>query len=175
MHKQQQVFQFTCPWGKALFGLLIIQVLLGWGCAEKHRSAHHVHTPQDHVKEVKSDPSNNGRTSMGLDPAARETHKAVMHAHFEAMHKIVGALAEEDYVKAREITENELGFAKHREAMRLQKPEHFPADYHDLAMAHHEAAEDLAKSMSSKDIKLVLPQLERTFRACVSCHRVYKQ
>jgi hypothetical protein len=175
MHEQQQVFQFTSSRRMALLGLIMSQVLFAWGCAEHHERAHHVHTAQGHVKEVVSEPASNGQTSMGLDPAAQEAHKTVMQAHFEAVHKIVAALAEEDFVKAREITENELGFAKHREAMRFQKPEHFPADYHDLAMAHHEAAEDLAKSMSSKDLKLVLPQLERTLHACVACHRVYKQ
>ena len=112
---------------------------------------------------------------MGLDLPARLAHTVIMRAHLEAVHAIVAALAREDFVIAREITENELGFAKHREAMRLQKPEHFPAEYHDFAMAHHRAAEDLAGSMPSNDIKRVLPQLERTLQACVDCHRVYKQ
>jgi hypothetical protein len=175
MHTQQQGFQFTSAWRMGLLGLIMSQVLLVWGCAEHHEMGHHVHPAQGDAKEVRSDPARTGLISMGLDPAAQEAHKTVMRAHFEGVHKIVAALAEEDFVKAREITEYELGFAKHREAMRLQKPEHFPADYHDLAMAHHEAAEDLAKSMSSKDLKLVLPQLEQTLYACVACHRVYKQ
>jgi hypothetical protein len=52
---------------------------------------------------------------------------------------------------------------------------HHHEDHHDLAMAHHRAADDLAESMVSNDIKRVLPQLERTQQACVDCHRVYKQ
>lgn len=175
MNQQQQVLQVPFTWGMALFGFIISQILSGWGCAEHHGRAHHVHTPQEHVEEVRTSPASNGRISLGLDPAAQEIHQSVMHAHFEAMHNIIAALAEEDFHRARKITKSDLGFAKHREAMRRQQPEHFPADYHDLAMAHHEAAEDLAQSMSSKDIYLVLPQLERTLHACVACHRVYKQ
>lgn len=65
---------------------------------------------------------------MGLDLAARLAHTAIMRAHLEAAHGIMAALARADFVTAREVTEHELGFAKHREAMRLQKPEHFPSD-----------------------------------------------
>ncbi len=46
----------------------------------------------------------------------------------------------------------------HRQAMAQQQPENFPPAYHDLAMAHHEAAEELER-ISTKDLKQILPQL----------------
>jgi hypothetical protein len=100
MHTQQQGFQFTSAWRMGLLGLIMSQVLLVWGCAEHHEMGHHVHPAQGDAKEVRSDPARTGLISMGLDPAAQEAHKTVMRAHFEAVHKIVAALAEEDFVKA---------------------------------------------------------------------------
>ena len=68
----------------------------------------------------------------------------------------------------------QLGFAKHREAMRRQQPEAFPPIYDDLTMAHHEAAEELAHAMPSHDLKEILPHLERTLRTCVACHQTFE-
>ena len=50
----------------------------------------------------------------------------------------------------------------------------FPPKYHELAMVHHQAAEDLAKMIPSKDLQTILPELEKTIGACVVCHRAYK-
>ena len=114
------------------------------------------------------------RSSLGLSPEARAAHEAVMHEHFEAIYQIVAALALEEFDKAQEITERQLGFAKHREAMQRQKPESFPPEYHDLAMAHHRAAENLAHAILSHKLKLIFTHLEQTLHTCVACHRVYK-
>lgn len=77
--------------------------------------------------------------------------------------------------KAEDITRNQLGFAKHGEAIRRQQPEAFPPVYHDLAMAHHEAAEELAHVIPSQDFKQILLKLDRTLEACVACHRAFEQ
>lgn len=50
----------------------------------------------------------------------------------------------------------------------------FPPRYHELAMARHQEAEELAKVLSPKDLKTILPKLEKTIGACVSCHQAYK-
>lgn len=44
----------------------------------------------------------------------------------------------------------------------------------ELPMAHHQESEDLAKVISSNDLKTILSQLEKTMGACVSCHQAYK-
>lgn len=41
-------------------------------------------------------------------------------------------------------------------------------------MAHHEAAEELAKVMPSRDLKQILPRLNSVLKACVACHLEYK-
>jgi hypothetical protein len=97
-----------------------------------------------------------------------------MREHLEAVQEIVGALAHGDFSKAEDITKTQLGFAKHREAMRRQQPEAFPPAYHDLAMAHHEAAEELTLVIPSQDFKQILLKLDRTLKACVACHRAFE-
>ena len=83
-------------------------------------------------------------------------------------------LAPEDFERAQGLTESHLGFFMHREAMASQPPERFPSAYHDLAQAHHEAAEELAHVMPSKDFKQILPKLDGVLKACVACHAEYK-
>ena len=111
--------------------------------------------------------------SLELDSAARNALNAVMREHLEAVHQIVEALGKEDFQRAQDVTENQLGMAKHRDAMSRQMPRNFPPEYHDLAMAHHHAAEDLATTISSRNLLQILPALARTLDACVACHRTY--
>ena len=99
---------------------------------------------------------------------------AVMLQHLETIQAIVNALVEEDYELAKGLTESHLGFFMHRQAMAHQQPENFPPAYHDLAMAHHEAAETLARIIPTKDLKQILPQFNNVLKACVACHLEYK-
>jgi hypothetical protein len=101
---------------------------------------------------------------------------------------IVNALVEEDYELAKGLTESHLGFFMHRHLIspalpqarqdapfpEAQQSENFPPAYHDLAMAHHEAAEELARSIPSKDMKQILPRFNNVLKACVACHLEYK-
>ena len=106
-------------------------------------------------------------------PAGKE-HRAEMLQHLETLQTIVNALVEEDYELAKGLTESHLGFFMHRQAMAHQQPESFPPAYHDLAMAHHEAAETLARIIPTKDLKQILPQFNNVLKACVACHLEYK-
>ncbi|MGV7229510.1 MAG: hypothetical protein ACQ9IQ_12710 [Nitrospirales bacterium] len=119
-------------------------------------------------------PVPNDHLTLDLSPSAKQIHRAVMREHLEAIQEIVGALAKGDFSKAEDITRTQLGFAKHREAMRRQQPGAFPPAYHDLAMAHHEAAEELAHVIPSQDLKQILLKFDRTLEACVACHRAFK-
>lgn len=114
------------------------------------------------------------RESLGLPAEAGKAHRDVMLQHLETLQAIVAALADEDYALAQGLTEAHLGFFMHRQAMLRQKPEDFPPAYHDLAMAHHEAAEELARVMPSYDLKQILPRLDGVLKACVACHLAYK-
>jgi hypothetical protein len=114
------------------------------------------------------------RAVLGLGPAAEAGMKLTMREHLEAIRDIVAALGRQDFVQAAKVAQDELGFLKHHQAMKREAGATFPPKYHELAMAHHQAAEDLVKVIPSKDFRTILPQLERTIGACVSCHQAYK-
>lgn len=110
------------------------------------------------------------RHPISLSSPAGKEHRAVMLQHLESIQVIVNALVEEDYELAKGLTESHLGFFMHRQAMAQQQPEKFPPAYHDLAMAHHAAAEELARIIPTKDLKQILPQFNNVLKACVACH-----
>jgi hypothetical protein len=114
------------------------------------------------------------RHPIPLSPMAGREHRAVMLQHLETIQVIVNALVEEDYGLAKGLTESHLGFFMHRQAMALQQTENFPPAYHDLAMAHHAAAEELAHIIPTKDLKQILPQFNKVLKACVACHLEFK-
>ena len=151
------------------FSLLFALPMVIIGCSGH---SHHDHSSPS-VHEEPPSGSSESLVTLALDPDAQIALNAVMREHLEAVHQIVEALAEENFQRAQAVTEKQLGFAKHREAMRRQMPQNFPPEYHDLAMAHHHAADDLSKAISSKQLPRILPALARTLKACVACHRVY--
>lgn len=152
--------------GLAIFGSVLLTALATTGCVEHDEAMRTTGVSAVHLPDV--------RTPIPLGPEARQEHRAVMQQHLETIQAIVAALADEDYRLAQGLTESHLGFFMHRQAMARQNPEHFPAAYHDLAMAHHEAAETLAETMSSRDLKRILPQFNNLLKACVACHLEYK-
>ena len=114
------------------------------------------------------------RQLIPLPASAGQEHRAVMLQHLETIQVIMNALVEEDYELAKGLTETHLGLFMHRQAMASQQPESFPSAYHDLAMAHHEAAEELARIIPTKDLKQILPQYNNVLKACVACHLEFK-
>ena len=114
------------------------------------------------------------RHPIPLSSSDAKEHRAVMLQHLETIQVIVNALVEEDYELARGLTESHLGFFMHRQAMVQQHPDQFPPAYHDLAIAHHEAAEELARIMPTKDMKQILPRFNNLLKACVACHLEFK-
>jgi len=144
----------------------ILCIVLSAGCTEVER----------HHSEQRSNPylTSDTRHPIPLSSSAGKEHRAVMLQHVETIQVIVNALVEEDYELARGLTESHLGFFMHRQAMAQQQPENFPPAYHDLAMAHHAAAEELAHIIPSKDMKQILPRFNDVLKACVACHLEYK-
>ena len=153
----------------APMALVMLGVLVtggGVGCAE--RGHHHERARPNPYVEADT------RHPIPLPPLEGKEHRAVMLQHLETLQVIVNALVEEDYELAKGLTESHLGFFMHRQAMASQQPENFPPTYHDLAMAHHAAAEELARIIPTKDLKQILPQLNNVLKACVACHLEYK-
>jgi len=112
--------------------------------------------------------------ALNLPPSAQEGLKLTMREHLETIDGIVAALAREDFAKAATLANEELGFPKHHVAMQREEGATFPPVYHELAMAHHSAAEGLGAVIPTKDLKQILPQLEQTIHACVKCHQTFR-
>jgi hypothetical protein len=114
------------------------------------------------------------RVALGLSQAAEAGMKLTMREHLEALQAIVASLGRQEFEQAAKVAHEELGFPKHHQAMQREAGATFSPVYHELAMAHHQAAEDLAAVIPSQDIKQILPQLERTMKACVVCHQAFR-
>jgi len=114
------------------------------------------------------------RISLNLKPALQAVLKQTMQEHLQALQAIVAALAQENYDKASTIAHEELGFPKHHQVMQRERGTPFPKKYQELAIAHHQAAEDLAEVIPTKEMKPILQQMDQTMKACVACHQAYK-
>jgi hypothetical protein len=110
------------------------------------------------------------RTPIDLPPEAGRAHRDVMMQHLETVQVLVGALADEDFKQAEEVTEAHLGFF----ARRHVAAQHAPPAYHDLAMAHYRSGQELAKVIPSRDMKQILPRLHGLLKTCMACHLEYR-
>ena len=146
--------------GRVALGVLCIA--LSAGCSEAERR----HDEQPSIPYLTSE----SRHPIPLSPSAGKEHRAVMLQHLETIQVIVNALVDEDYELARGLTELHLGFFMHRLAKASEPSENFPPAYHDLAMAHNAAAEELARIIPTRDMKQILPQFNNVLKACVACH-----
>jgi hypothetical protein len=118
--------------------------------------------------------ASDSRIRLDLKPAQKEALKATMHEHLAALEAIVSALARQDYEKAAAVAHSELGFPKHHEAMQREQGAALPKKYQELAIEHHQAAEDLAEAIAAKEMTPILQQLEKTIHACTACHSAYQ-
>ena len=145
---------------RLLFGASLV-----WGCAHSEENA----LSDQHLLDIPDT-----RVPIGISAEASLRHRTVMLQHLETIQAIVAALVEEEFERAQGLTEAHLGFFMHRQGMARQQPEKFPPAYHDLAMAHHEAAEELGRVMPTHDLKQILPKLDGLLKACVACHLEYR-
>jgi hypothetical protein len=155
---------------KIKFYILVIILLLSAAHSSAGNDHHNTHKTESNGPKVPS----TKRIALNLHPAAQEGLRLTMREHLEAIEAIVAALAREDFTRAATLANEELGFPKHHVAMQREEGDTFPAAYHELAMAHHKAAEDLGAVIPTNDLTQILPHLEQTIHACVECHRVFR-
>ena len=154
-------------------------VSVGLGLATVLSLAIVVEAQHDHghpvIKDVApADKQQDERVALGLSQEAEAGMKLTMREHLEALQAIVASLGRQEFEQAAKVAHEELGFPKHHQAMQREAGATFPPKYHELAMAHHQAAEDLAAVIPSRDIKQILPQLDRTMKACIVCHQAFR-
>jgi hypothetical protein len=152
----------------SLFGIALL--LAAAACVRPSNRHEDVAAPPRHEAIAIPDT----RIPVQLPAGAAQEHRAVMLQHLETVQHIVAALADEEFERAQGLAETHLGFFMHRQAMARQHPEDFPPAYHDLAMAHHQAAEDLARIIPSRDLKKIMPGLDGLLKVCVACHLEYR-
>lgn len=101
---------------------------------------------------------------------ADRAHRDVMMQHLETVQVLVGALADGDFELAKAVTAAHIGFFARRHVVTRQKMESIPAAYHELALAHVQAARDLAAIIPSKDLAQILPRANAVLKTCMACH-----
>jgi hypothetical protein len=114
------------------------------------------------------------RHALGLSPVAQDFHLSNMEDHMDAVQDLVQLLVWRDYDRAKTLTQARLGFAMHRQVMKQQPPANFPREYHRFAMTHHQAAEDLAQVIGSRNPKEIRESFDHMIDACAACHHAYK-
>lgn len=118
------------------------------------------------------------RQRVEMSAEARAELRAEMLDFQAALHSIVGALAEQQFDKAADITEKNIGVSamgRHRNAPANARPGMFmPNDMHAIARSMHSAASDFAKVARNGDTTKALASLQAVTGACVACHRGYR-
>ena len=114
------------------------------------------------------------RTPIQLPAEADRTHREVMMMHLETVQVLTGALADGDYELAKGVTEAHLGFFARRHVITRQKMGAIPPTYQALAVAHVQAAKELAAIMPSKDLKQILPRFNAMLKTCMACHLEFR-
>lgn len=157
---------------KGVAGMVALNLMLwlNFSFLSAETDPHATHKPEHDMPKM----SLPKRMALDLPPASQEGLKLTMREHLEAIDAIVAALAREDFAKAASLANEELGFQKHHVAMQREQGATFPSAYHELAMAHHQAAEALGAVIPTKDLKQILPHLEQTIHACVKCHQAFR-
>lgn len=118
------------------------------------------------------------RQLVEMPAEARAELRAEMLDFQAALHSIVGALAEQQFARAADIAEKQIGVSamgRHRNAPANARPGMFmPNDMHAIARSMHTAASDFAKVARSGDTTKALASLQTVTGACVACHRGYR-
>ncbi|MRR52128.1 MAG: cytochrome C [Rhodocyclaceae bacterium] len=119
-----------------------------------------------------------GRQRVEMSNEARAELRAEMLDFQAALHSIVGALAEQQFTKAADIAEKQIGVSamgRHRNAPANARPGMFmPNDMHAIARSMHSAVSDFAKVARNGDTTKALASLQTVTGACVACHHGYR-
>jgi hypothetical protein len=97
-----------------------------------------------------------------------------MLQHLETVQTIVAALAEEDYERAKGLTEVHQSFFGLRQSWPKSQGDSPRPSYGQLAKAHYESAEALAQAIPTRDPRQILPKMNGLLKTCVACHLEYK-
>ena len=115
---------------------------------------------------------NDSRISLGLSPEMKQNQLANMRSHVEAVHDIIGLLAEDKFDEASVIAHHKLGLTPEMKKMCNMFGN---ADFRKLGLAFHQQADKLGEVLKTHDMKRSLSALHTTMNSCVQCHATFRQ
>ena len=116
--------------------------------------------------------NNDSRISLGLSPQMKQNQLANMRSHVEAVHDIIGLLAEDKFDEAAMIAHQKLGLTPEMKKMCNMFGN---ADFTKLGLAFHQQADKLGETLKTHDMKRSLSALHTTMDSCVQCHATFRQ
>ncbi len=152
--------------------LSLLLLVVGVACEAGPRSQVTSEPPE--YRNVAGESIPDTRRHAPIPPQAGKEHRAVMLQHLETVQAIVAALAEEDYERAKGLTEVHQSFFGLRQSWPKSQRESPRPSYGELAKAHYESAEAMAQAMPSRDPRQILPKMNALLKTCVACHLEYK-
>ncbi|MGC2049091.1 MAG: cytochrome c [Gallionella sp.] len=111
---------------------------------------------------------------MTLDLSTRMKHRLLsnMREQLVATRAIIGLLAQDNFERASNTARTKLGMTEDlKQVYDAAKNE----DLKKLGLAANTSANELAKTMQSKDMKKSLQALRKTMGYCVQCHKKFRQ
>jgi len=131
-----------------------------------------MHAAMMHSTMQQMDPVNDSRIPLGLSPQMKQHQLANMRSHVEAIHDIIGLLAEDKFDEASGVAHNKLGLTPEMKKMCNMFDN---ADFRTLGLAFHQQADKLADILKKRNLQQSLRALHKTMTACVQCHATFRQ
>jgi len=116
--------------------------------------------------------THDSRISLGLSPQMKQNQLANMRSHVEAVHDIIGLLAEDKFDEAAAVAHQKLGLTPEMKKMCNMFGN---ADFRKLGLAFHQQADKLGETLKTHDMKRSLSALHTTMNSCVQCHATFRQ
>ena len=109
-----------------------------------------------------------------LDLSTRMKHRllANMREQLVATRAIIGLLAQDNFERASSTARTKLGMT---EDLKQVYDAANNEDLKKLGMAANTSANELAKTLQTKDLKQSLQALRKTLGNCVQCHKMFRQ
>lgn len=112
------------------------------------------------------------RATLKLSPRMKHRLLSNMRAQMAATQAIIGLLAEEKFERAERTARSKLGMS---EDLKQIYDASNNEDFKKLGQAAHTSADELAKTLQTKDLKKSLQALRNTMSYCVQCHKKFRQ
>jgi len=112
------------------------------------------------------------RTTLDLSTRMKHRLLANMREQLVATRAIIGLLAQDNFERASSMARTKLGMT---EDLKQVYDAANNEDFKKLGMAANTSANELAKTLQTKDLKQSLQALRKTMGNCVQCHKKFRQ